>query len=513
MGGPVSKQTGRYLVVTASLLALCGAVAAEPTPAPASTPGVADVPPGPPVSEGLSAPSAEQAPAQGAAPPSVAGWKLPPIVPRPDFISRRPFIPDFLLKDKREGRFITGAPGISYDQQAGLVLAVIGFLFDNGTKDDPFFRTAPYRQRIAVTAVGSLSGLQDYAVALDQPNLFDSPYRLRALVEYEVDPLNNYFGIGTASMRDFRFPGEPGRLFSTYNSYQDALRREVNGFAYTEYDRYESRQTTSGVTVERDLFGGIVRPLVGLRLRYTDIHDVTGDRVDAEDATGHSVRATQQPTRMHTDCLAGEISGCHGGFENLLTLGLSVDTLDFEPDPYSGLLAQVVAEFSGKALGSDFEYERVTSSITGYRAVFPNLARLVLAGRFLYSAQFGTVPFFSLPTLALNTGDRSGLGGFHTMRGFVDQRFVGDSAVVANAELRWSLYDGGYLFGQHLRPMLAPFVDAGRVFDARQLYFFGWRADGGIGFRLIWNLATTVSFDFGFSNEGQTFFMNLGYAF
>jgi hypothetical protein len=173
-------------------------------------------------------------------------------------------------------------------------------------------------------------------------------------------------------MQDFHFPGQPRRFFETYDGYQDALQREVNGSAYTKYDLYEWRQTTVGMTLERDLLGGIVRPLVGLRLRCTAIHDFTGDRVDAEDSSGHCVRAIEQPTRMHTDCLAGVITGCDGGFENLLTLGVSVDTLDFEPDPYAGLLAQAVAEFSRKALGSDFEYERLTSSISAYRMLFPN---------------------------------------------------------------------------------------------------------------------------------------------
>ena len=505
-------QAGLYLVVIANMLALCKAVPAEPTPVAAPTPSV-EIPPSPP-STGETEPSQMQAPAPGAAPrEGEAEWQLPPLVPRPDFINRRPLIPDFLLKDKREGRFVTAVPAIGWDQQAGLTLGVVGFLFDNGKKDDPFFRTAPYRQQIAVTALGTLSGQQKYAVALDQPYLFDSPYRLRAAVGYEVDPLNNYFGIGRTSMQDFHFPGAPGRFFETYDGYQDALQREVNGSAYTKYDLYEWRQITFGTTLERDLFGGIVRPLVGLRLRYTAIHDPTGDRVDAEDSSGHSVSAIEQPTRMHTDCLAGVITGCHGGFENLLTLGVSVDTLDFEPDPYAGVLAQAVAEFSGKALGSDFEYERVTSSISAYRMLFPELARLVLAGRGLYSMQFGNLPFFSVPTLAFNTGDQSGLGGFHTMRGFVDQRFVGKSAVLVNTELRWSIFDGGYILGQHLRPMLAPFVDAGRVFDGTQLRFDGWRADYGIGFRLIWNLVTTVSFDYGISSEGQIFKMDLGYAF
>jgi len=505
------KQTGLHLVAIASVLALCDAVAAQPTPATAPTPSVKVLPGLPSTTE--SAPSQPQAPAPGAAPRSEAGWQLPPLVPRPDFISRRPFIPDFLLKDKREGRYITAVPAIGWDQQAGVNLGVIGFLFDNGNKDDPFFRTTPYREEISVTALGSLNGLQRYAASLDHPNIFDSPYRLRAAVQYAIDPLNNYFGIGRASMKEFHFPGAPGQFFNTYDGYQNALRQAVNGLAYTKYDLYESRQTSLDVAVERDTFGGIVRPLVGVAVRYTDLRDFTGSQVDAESPLGQNVTAVEQPTRMHTDCLAGVITGCHGGFDNVLKLGVSLDTLDFEPDPYHGVLTQVVAELSGKALGSDFEYERVTFSASGYRMVFPDVARLVLAGRGLYSMQFGNVPFFSVPTLAFNTRDRSGLGGFATMRGFIDRRFVGESAVLVNTELRWSIFDGGYLFGQHLRPMLAPFVDAGRVFDGTQLRFDGWRADYGIGFRLIWNLATTVSFDYGISSEGQLFTMDLGYAF
>lgn len=133
--------TGLCLVALATVLALCAAVAAEPTPIAVPTPSW-EIPHGPP-SKAESEPSRMQAPAPGAAPPGEVGWQLPPLVPRPDFISRRPFIPDFLLKDKREGRFVTAVPAIGWDQQAGLTLGVVGFLFDNGTQDDPFFRTTP----------------------------------------------------------------------------------------------------------------------------------------------------------------------------------------------------------------------------------------------------------------------------------------------------------------------------------------------------------------------------------
>ena len=498
------------LVAIAYVLAQSATLRAEPTPVAGPTPSV-DVPPGSPA-EAPPEPSPAQAPAPGAAFQSEAGWQLPPFVARPDFISRRPFIPDFLIKDKREGRYVTAVPAIGWDQDAGFNIGVIGFLFDNGTKDDPFFRTTPYREEISVIALGTLTGVQRYGVSLDHPNIFGSAYRIRAGAQYEIDPLNNYFGFGSTAMQDFHFPGAPGKFFDTYGDYQDALRQAVDGLAYTKYDRYETREIAFDAGVERDTFGGIVRPLVGVAVRYTDIRDFTGSEVDAE-IPGRDVTAIQQPTRMHTDCQAGVITGCRGGFDNILKLGISLNTLDFEPDPYSGVLAQAVAELSAKELGSDSDYQRVTLSTQGYKTVFPNLARLVLAGRALYSMQFGDVPFYSVPTLAFNSHDRPGLGGFATMRGFVDRRFVGDSAVLVNTELRWSIFDGGYLWGQHLRPMLAPFVDAGRVFDGTQLRFDGWRADYGIGFRLIWNLNTVVSFDYGISSEGQLFTMDLGYSF
>ena len=175
-------------------------------------------------------------------------------------------------------------------------------------------------------------------------------------MQYTIDPLNNYFGIGDASMQDFHFPGAPGKSFDTYDGYQDALRQAVNGFAYTKYDLYESRETSFDVAVERDTFGGIVRPLLGVAVRYTDLRDFTGSSVDAETPSGRDITAVEQPTRMHTDCQTGVITGCRGGFDNTFKLGVSLDTLDFEPDPYSGVLAQAVAELSAKALGSDFDY-------------------------------------------------------------------------------------------------------------------------------------------------------------
>lgn len=48
---------------------------------------------------------------------------------------------------------------------------------------------------------------------------------------------------------------------------------------------------------------------------------------------------------------------------------------------------------------------------------------------------------------------------------------------------------------------------------ARDATLQGWEFDDGVGFRLAWNIVTVVSFDYGLSNEGGMFYMELGHLF
>jgi hypothetical protein len=68
-------------------------------------------------------------------------WDLPPAVPRPDFMRNRSFIPDELLREKREGRYFTAIPAIGWDAEEGFNLGAFVEFFDNGSREDPFFRT------------------------------------------------------------------------------------------------------------------------------------------------------------------------------------------------------------------------------------------------------------------------------------------------------------------------------------------------------------------------------------
>ena len=122
------------------------------------------------------------------------------------------------------------------------------------------------------------------------------------------------------------------------------------------------------------------------------------------------------------------------------------------------------------------------------------------------------MPFYaenrpSLPFDELKTG----LGGWKTLRGYHRNRFVGDVTALATWELRWSFAET-VVWKQHLRFIPAAFGDAGCVFDnVGTTTLRGWKGDVGGGLRLVWNLATLISFKYGVSEEGGLFYMELGH--
>lgn len=428
---------------------------------------------------------------------------LPPVLAPPDFMARKPSLPDLLLKDKRENRYLTGFPAIGWDPETGFNYGAAVQWFDNGPADSPFFRYTPYRQRVAVAATGSTGGSTRALVGYDRPYVADSPWRLRMAGIYERNKYQNYFGIGESTLGPLTFPGST-RTYDNFDDYVDALEQKTGGQTWARYNDYDKTQAGAVITVERDIWGGWVRPLLGLQFTHVDVSDYTGDRIDG---------AVMQPTRLFTDNQAGQIIGYNGGWDNAVKIGLTLDTRDFEPDPASGAMVQVVGRVSSEMLGSAFNYQQVTLTGRGFHNLLGNIERLILAGRLTYVMQFGDVPFYSASNIPLTEGDINGLGGHATMRGFVVDRFVGDAAALASGELRWSFAET-MIRKQHLRLMLVPFVDSGRVFDGvDQTTLRDWKLDAGVGFRLAWNLSTIVSFDWARSSEGSLFYMELGHQF
>jgi hypothetical protein len=450
---------------------------------------------------------------------------LPPEVPRPDFMRNRPFIPDQLLREKPEGRYVTGIPAIGWDAEEGANVGAFFEFYDNGSRDDPFFRTAPYRRVLLVGGTVTTQETLRALARLDMPYINDSPYRLRIDALFERNRQVHYFGVGEDSL-DLVSPWS-GETFREFDHYQDNLDTRFGpgpvpgGFecpatepacSFSRSYQYEAKDFFLVTSIERDMVGGLVRPLIGFQIRHIDIDDYTGDH---EDAPRGGKYAFQLPTRLFQDCEAGVVVGCDGGWDNHIKLGLIYDSRDFEPNPTRGVLAQVVGALSSKAFGSKGTYQRVTVSAAGFYDLLEGHdtdQNLILAARGVYNMQFGTVPVFVLPQFSFSENDRFGLGAFSSLRGYKRRRFVGKSAVSLHAEVRWFFMEGRFL-GQHLRPGLAGFADTGRSFTDVDLRVENWRVGAGAGFRLAWNLNTLISFDFGVSKEDSVFYMELGTTF
>ncbi|MFH1018208.1 MAG: DUF5982 domain-containing protein [Pseudomonadota bacterium] len=428
------------------------------------------------------------------------------------FMSRKRPLPDLTIKEKKENGYFTAIPLFGWDPDTGVNYGAEVDFFNNKTRDDPLFRYTPYRQKLSISGLTTSRGIQDYFVYYDRPYIADTPWRIKADAGFYRNPIQGYYGVGDASLEPFQLPGT-GTTFQKYGDYVRALEVTSGTTADTRFVQYRRTRADLKASAEYDLLGGLLRPLIGFQSAYYWVHDYTGEMVDAVTPAGVGVRATQSPTKLNEDCASGRIQGCTGGWDNYLKAGMTLDTRDYEPDPSSGTLTQAMAEISSKALGSSFEYQRMTFSSAGYFDLMPRPDRIVLAGRFLYSMQFGDVPVYSMATLAYSERDWEGLGGFRTLRGYRADRFIGKAAAMTNWEFRWRIGAVRW-FDQLLRMTISPFWDSGRVFNkVSDTSLKHWQNDFGLGFRLAWNLATVICFDYAYASEGHAFYMELGYGF
>lgn len=443
------------------------------------------------------------------------GWGadgLPPYIPPPSFARNKAQMPKVLLRDKQEGMFLIPVPQIGWDPDTGFNFGAGVTLFNNGKVTSPFFRITPYRQQIETTVVATTGGLLQVRNFFDSLYTFDSPWRVRSEIEYYHNPSKYYFGIGNAS-QDLVFPGT-GQVFGSYDNYQDALKVASGGTAYSRYDQYGYTRLSWRAQAEYELLGGYLRPLVGFQVGHVWVRDYTGGEVDAVNAQGKSVTAIENTTHLRADCNAGTAIGCSGGNDFYVKLGIAFDSRNFEPNPSSGLFWGVISELSPKFLGSAFNYGRLQTTLRAFGKVMDvKNQRLTIAGRFLYAWQFGDIPFYSMNTLAFADRDWTGLGGFRSLRGYVQDRYIGPVYMLANAELRYTFMDFT-VFKQNIRLGIKPFIDAGRSFSKpSDTTFKGFKVGGGVGGMIVWNLSTVISLDMAFGAEGDAFYMEVGQQF
>jgi Omp85 superfamily domain len=431
------------------------------------------------------------------------------VPPAPEGLGQKARLRDDDLARKKDGGYFTGLPLANYDHDTGFGFGARLYYFDDGDRDDPFFAYTPYLQRVFAQGFATTSGVQYHWLDYDSPTFLHSLFRVRASFEFQQNTSQNYFGIGERSMAPLAFPGASGS-FAHASEYEQRLRAvQGDGTTYALYDKYFARRPQLALALERSLLGGVVRALVGVSFANVTIGQYTGEVTDAEGG----VRAPEAPTRLATDCAAHRIVGCDGGWDNVLRLGISVDTRDFEPDPNQGVYAELSTEYGLRALGSEYAYARVMGSVRAFYSPIPELADLVLAGRVLYEVQTRGTPFTSMSNLPFIDDNHLGLGGFRTLRGYRDSRFVGPVIALTNYEVRWTFLRFRAL-KQSFGLIAVPFLDIGRVFDnVSSTNFTEWKRTQGGGVRIAWNEATIIMVDYGFSDEDAGLYVNFNHIF
>jgi hypothetical protein len=235
-----------------------------------------------------------------------------------------------------------------------------------------------------------------------------------------------------------------------------------------------SRTTRSArFTVQRRIVGRL-RVLVGGTLERTNFRELPGESWFQRDRLAGVVRPDEVPFN-----------------DQIARAGLVFDLRDLEVDPHRGLVVEGLFA-SGRG------YTRTTAAVRVY--AHP-LERLVLAARIAGEGMSGTPPVAAQLTMESSEGPFVAMGGFRSLRGYHDARFVGPGKLLGGIEARY-----GFVWAPRvLEIKLLAFYDVGRVFgrgESVRLTSEGLHSaiGAGVGFALMRN--TLIVFSGGKGTEG-----------
>jgi len=197
--------------------------------------------------------------------------------------------------------------------------------------------------------------------------------------------------------------------------------------------------------------------------------------------------------------------------------GLRYDTRDSQHNPYRGFAVGVNAVGTPIQTGGETGV-KVFGFATGVIAVpgifhsggdasEENPPTDTLAASAFIADSYGSLPFWALPSL----------GGSNTLRGYIANRWTGESAWHASGEYRLWFLPRGIRFSERIlveRVGLALFTDVGTVAeDLDDLFEAKVHASYGFGLRFTLERAALFRGDLGFSDEGSNLTITFGLSF
>lgn len=425
------------------------------------------------------------------------------------------------LAKKREGTFVTGIPDISSDPVTGFGFGVRTNVIWNGKRDNELFAYTPYLMKLKANAAYYTSNARELALSLDVPYYKGSRWRFKVDFKAQQNPANLYFGLTEKTLGDISLPSNENVTFSTYKDFDKArktLRPGLGNEAAFVTDalsnRFRETEFMLNLKADYTLGNGKWRIMGGYEIQHLDYTTFEGMEADAIDPlTGNKTKAPNGTSLLRRDFEQGNISGVDGGWVSIIQNALIYDTRDFEPDPSKGAYFEIANEYSGKYIGSQFDFDKLLIQGRYYQKL-PFGKRTVLAGRAGIGNVFGkNAPFFEFQDQWSPEGSINALGGKASLRGYRANRFLARSMWFANFELRARLAEAN-LWKQHFSFTVAPFFDMGTVRNRWQdLNFQNIKTSYGAGLRIGWNQSTILYFDYGRSKEDGLFFFGIGQNF
>lgn len=343
-------------------------------------------------------------------------------------------------------------PILGFTSDLGFIGGARTQRFDYGNDPDLQFNNVTQLD-ISASTKGSFNLLLDHTSLKS----FGTDIRSRYLVDGIIFQNTPYFGIGNNSN------------FSS-STFED----DLNFFEFRRFlFQYEGRKHILPLGNK-----GFLDAMTNIRISTTD------PRSNSEE----TVFASDMPF------------GAEGGWVNRLGFGLVADTRENEFDPRDAIFAEALVSFSGDLTASDFTF---TKFLLDFRQYHNLIGDITIAQRVEFHHVTGSAPFWEQPTL----------GSFMSLRGFVEGRFIGDTSIQQNLELRTWVFS---LFDDEIRLGAQTFWDTGRVyskFDSDKI-FENWSHTVGVGG--VFSIFTPdfiVRGDIGISDEIVRVYGGLGYAF
>ncbi len=203
------------------------------------------------------------------------------------------------------------------------------------------------------------------------------------------------------------------------------------------------------------------------------------------------------------------LKGLDGGSELMTQVVTSYDTRDSVDIPTHGGLYRAFYGVADRAFLSSNSFNQAGFELRQY---VPVTSRITLAGRVYsqYTPAGVETPFWAMARLG---GEESVLFGQQTLRGYGAGRYIDNNLTDLNLEVRTRVYERT-IMGTHGILELAPFIDAGKVFEyASQDPIDQLHPVGGMGFRAIAQPFVVGYVDVGWGAEGPAFFSGINYPF